>query len=456
MTSGGVRFARPIGAAFVAAVLGYAGWAAFTGDGRFIPLRVGYGLDSALYIRAARSPVWSFDFLATPNGGPFLFLLLAKLCLRNLRTIVVVQSLLSGAAWLFLAHTVAMLLRETWVRVAAFCVILLVALSPAVLVWNATIATESLAVSLMVVAISLSMRVATGVGTRSFVALLVVLIALACTRDTNVLLVLVIAAGAAVVVVARPLVRRRALAMVAVCALAAGVNIGLANKAQRWYYPLTETISVRVLGSPMATDYFVAHGMPYDASVRELHANYLKNIDDLKTSPRYGPFRRWVFEHGRSTYAGFLARHPGWVIGKPFADRERLFAPELPYGRLYHDEPRGAFRAIGAIAFPGNAVLVEAWMGAALVAALVVGRRRDRRRALVVVGVVAGLVVPAFLTAWHGDVYEVDRHSLSAAVQLRIVLWVVAAITVDSALNRSETAGRTRRPRAEAPTRRKR
>ena len=36
--------------------------------------------------------MWSLKFLATPNCAPFLFSLLAKLCLRNLRAIVLVQS----------------------------------------------------------------------------------------------------------------------------------------------------------------------------------------------------------------------------------------------------------------------------------------------------------------------------------------------------------------------------
>src|SRR5258708_2239224 len=229
--------------------MGYATWAAFTGHGRFQPLRVGYGPDSAVYMRAARSPVWSFKFLATPDGGPFLFLLLAKLCLRNLRAIVMVQSVASAAAWLFLAHTIASLLRDRWVRTAAFVVTLLVALSPAVLVWNATIATESIAVSLLVVAIALALRIANGSDSRSFVALLVVLAALACTRDTNDVLLITIALVALIVVVVRPSLRRRALALLVTCVLAAGINLGLAAKAHRWYHPLTETIAVRILGS---------------------------------------------------------------------------------------------------------------------------------------------------------------------------------------------------------------
>lgn len=441
--------AGPLGALFVATILGYGIWAAFTGHGAFSSLRVGYGPDSVLYLRAARSPVWSTEFLATPDGGPFLFLLLAKLCLRNLRAIVLVQSLLAAAAWLFLSDTVGTLLHEPWVRSSGFVAVLLIALSPSVLLWNATIATESLAISLLVIGIALWLRVATGAGRGAFVALLLVLVALACTRDTNEMLLLVIALFAGVVAVGRPSLRRRALAMVAVCVVAAGVNIGLATKAHRWYHPLNETIAVRILGSTMATDYFVAHGMPYDAPVRALHEPYA-NLGAVDVAPQYAPFRAWVRNRGRSTYARFLLSHPGWDIGKPFADRRRLLAPHLPYGVLYHDEPRGVFRVIGAIAFPGNIVLVEVWTGTALIAATVLWRRRDRRPTLTAVGVAAVLVVPAFLAAWHGDAREADRHSLSAAVQLRIVLWIITLVALDVIATQFRGHGRARLPHEEA------
>jgi hypothetical protein len=435
----------PLGAAFVATILGFAIWAAYTGRGAFTSLRVGYGSDSVFYIHAARAPVWTWRFLATPNGGPFLFLVLAKLCLRNLRAIVLVQSALAAGAWLFLAHTVATLLHRRWLRLTAFAVMLLVGLSPSVIVWNATIATEALALSLLVVAIALSLRVATGAGPKSFAALLAVLVALACTRDTNDLLLLLIAVPVAVVALARPSVRRRALVLVVVCVVAGGVNLGLAAKAQRWYHPLTETIALRVLGSETATDYFVAHGMPYDQPVRDLHSNYLGNLWDVYTGARFQTFDRWVLDHGRSTYAHFLASHPGWTFGKPFADRKRVLAPALPYGVLYHDNPQGGFRVIGAIAFPGNLVLVEVWIGAALVAAVALWRRRRRRSALIAIGASALLVVAGFLAAWHGDALEIERHSLGAAVQLRLVLWVVTLLAADAGLGRS-------RPSGEAPS----
>ena len=443
-----------IATVFTATIVGYGCWAAFTGHGRITPLRIGYGPDSALYVRAARAPLWSAEFLATPHGGPFLYLVVAKLCLRDLRAIVVVQSLIAAAAWVFLARCVSGLLSDPLVRTAGFVVMLLIALSPPVLLWNAVISTESLAVSLLALAVALWLRVATGGDQKSIFLLVVVLIALACTRDTNAYLLLAIGVLAAAVAVARGHLRRRAIVMAVACLLGAILTIGLSNHARRWYYPVSETITLRIMGSPMATKYFVAHGMPEEARLQIEHDTYAGLPHALASGPEYRAFQVWVLNHGRSTYTTFLATHPGWDLGKPFADRRRFLAPSLlQYGAAYDIEPQGLFRALGALGFPGSVVLVEVWAAGAVLAAVAFARTRTRRPLVTAIAVTSGLAIVSFVLSWHGDALETDRHSLSAAVELRIALWVVAAITLDLAATRirsrkcqaPDTRGRVRR-----------
>ncbi|MDQ1466241.1 MAG: hypothetical protein QOH10_656, partial [Actinomycetota bacterium] len=245
-----IPFSAPAAVVFAAVVMGYAAWAAFTGVGQFRAVRVGFGTDSGHYIAAAKAPVWSMKFLATPNGAPFLFPLLAKVCLRNLRVIVLVQSAIAAAAWIFLASTVASRLRVPAARVFGFVSLLLLALSPPVLLWNSFIATESLSISLLCIAIALGIRLAGGdVGRRDFAAFVVVLVALACTRDTYAVVLLVVAVLAALVALVRRGVRRRGALVAVVCVVAALGNVALSNHAGRWFDPLDETIAVRLLGS---------------------------------------------------------------------------------------------------------------------------------------------------------------------------------------------------------------
>lgn len=191
------------------------------------------------YLRAAGHPVWSTELLAGRRNGPFGFILFVKLLAQNLRLIVIVQSAIAAAAWLLLAQAVAELLETAWVRLVGFVVILLVALSPTVLLWNVTISTESLAVSLLAAALAFWIR-------RSYVALTVALVGLACVRDTNAYL-LALVALIGFVSALTPSARRRGVAIGCVCIVGAGVNLVLAQHAQRWYDPLSDIVALRVV-----------------------------------------------------------------------------------------------------------------------------------------------------------------------------------------------------------------
>jgi hypothetical protein len=460
-----IPFWIPIGVIVTLVMMTYAVWAAFTGTGRFptvlpgqtaptgtVGIRVGYGVDSAYYIAAAKAPVWSMKFLATPNGAPFLFPLLAKLCLRNLRAIVLVESGLAAAAWLFLAYTVGSRMRRPAARTFAFTALLLLAISPPILIWNVFIATESLAISLLCVAIALFIRLVGGTGGRhDFAAFVVVLAALACTRDTYAAVLLVIAVIAGLVGLFKGDLRRRAAIVVVVCVIAGVGNAALSNHAGRWFDPLDETIAARLLGSHEATRYFVDHGMPDNAAVRALHKHFaiVFLAHDVTYGKEYASYRKWLLDKGRGTYTGFLLTHPWYDISEPFDDRQTLLTPNLrDYARLYYTEPRGAFIYVGKAGMPQSETAMVVWIGAALVAALVLWRVRRDRMLLIATGTVAFLVIPQFMVAWHGDALELDRHIISAAVQLRIVLWIVTAMAFDAVLD-----WRWRRAHPAAPSR---
>src|SRR6185437_8948661 len=105
---------------------------------------------------------------------------------------------------------VAQRLRQPMVRTFAFTVILLLALSPQVLIWNVSVATESLSISLLALATGLFVRVMGGRSTRrDYVGLVVVLALLACTRDSYATFILVVAAIAVILGIVRRSVRAR-------------------------------------------------------------------------------------------------------------------------------------------------------------------------------------------------------------------------------------------------------
>ncbi len=431
------RVAVGVIGAFVALEVGYAIWVALIAHGRLGP-RVGYGPDSILYLTAARAPLWSHKFYAGPGG--FGFLLLAKACARNLRAIVIVQSVLAVGAWTFLATTVSGLLRSAAARWVVLVGILGVALSPGVLQWNALITTESLSMSTLGVVLAVGLRVASGGSRRDVGWFVGALAAFAFTRDTNALVV----GGLAVVAFAcaiRPAIRIRAV-VIGVAGIAfAFTATSLANAADppRWYWPVAETTAVRLLADPGATRYLVAHDFPFDDQMRTLPERYIYIYDPVRTGKDFAAFRHWVRIDGRRVYLDYLVSHPGWALRKPFDDRDAFFNSSVieVYSKVYKNRPGGPFTVIGGVAAPHPAVVTEVWAVMAVIALAALFRRRSARRALPGALVLAGVfAIAGYYAAWHGDALEVYRHALSAAVELRLTLWIITALAVDAVLTR--------------------
>jgi hypothetical protein len=109
------------------------------------------------------------------------------------------------------------------------------------------------------------------------------------------------------------------------------------------------------------------------------------------------------------------------------------------YSSTFHDEPRGVFRVLGTVGFPGSQALVEAWLVAAIVGGAVLARRREVRGRLGACAVIGVLAIAEFFISWHGDVFEIDRHALSSAVALRVVLLVVSALALDGLIRSRRT-----------------
>jgi hypothetical protein len=424
-------------AAFVVLELGFAAWAALFAHGRFGP-RVGYGPDSALYLSAAHAPVWSRRFLAGP--GAFMFPLLAKLCLRNLRAIVLVQTLVAVGAWSFLASVASGIMRSTVARWVALLGILGLGLAPGVMQWNAMITTESLSMSTLCVVIACGIRLVQRGTWRELAWFLAALAAFAFTRDTNALVVGAIGVLALGFTLRSELRARASAIAFAGIALALGA-MALSNAAEppRWYWPMAETTAVRLLADPEATRYLVDHDFPWDAQMATLPQRYIYLYDEVRTGSSFTAFRTWVDRDARRVYLRFLASHPGWALREPFNERDALFAVRdvEVYGRVYGNRPGGPFAAVGSVAAPRSPAVVELWAAASAVALVVLaGRRRVRRSLAAALGLIGVLAVAGYYAAWYGDALELNRHALSAAVQLLVACWIVTALVVDAVADR--------------------
>jgi hypothetical protein len=266
-----------------------------------------------------------------------------------------------------------------------------------------------------------------------FVAALAVF---AFTRDTNAVLV----GGLAIVAIGCAF--RRAWRVPALVIGASGLALALgasalANAADppRWYWPVAETTAVRLLDDPAATRYLVDHGFPWDAQMHTLPQRYVYISDEVTAGSDFAAFRHWVRVDGRRVYGKFLLTHPGWTLRKPFDARDAFFdlGTVEVYGRVYRNRPGGLFTVVGTVGAPRPPGLTEAWtVAAACALALLAWRRRVRPALAGAVALIGSFAIVGYYAAWHGDALEVYRHALSAAVQLRVTLWIVTALVVDA------------------------
>ena len=426
------RAAVAVIGAFASFELGYAIWAAFD-----LHHRIGFGPDSALYIAAAREPVWSRGFYAGPGG--FGFLLIAKVSARNLPAIVLLQSAIAVGAWTFLAITVTGIVRSNVARWFGLVSILGVGLAGGVLQWNAFISTECISMSALCLVLACGLRLVERGSWRDVTWFVVALALFGYTRDTNALLVGVLAFVALASAV-RPTVRARGLVIGAACIVLALSATSLSNAADppRWYWPIAETTAMRMLADPGAAKYIEKAGFPIDAQTRSLPKTYIYAVAKVRHDASFRPFREWVRVHGRSTYLHYLASHPGWALRKPFNERDALFNVGVVevYGKVYRDLPGAPVRAVGAVATPHSGLLTEIWTLAAAVAlGLMFWKRSVPRRLLGVAALGIVFAVLGYYAAWYGDVLEVYRHSMSAAVQLRLALWIVTVLAIDAVIS---------------------
>ncbi len=411
-------------------------------------LHVILGSDSGTYVTGAGLSIFSKAFYEAP--GPFGFLVLFKLVARNVRALVIAQTLISIAAWIGLALSVQSAMRTNVAKLVGFAGVIATGLAPAFVMYDVAVATESLAISLGCVVLALAVRLAVRADRLTIIAFVVAFAAAAFTHDADALLaggVGVVALLALAVPRWRAAHMRQLLVVGIVLVVVGGVETELSNAARRWYWPTAETLTYRVAGTPAGYKWLVAHGMPNDGSVHLLQSQgyFLAYQGFQNDDPPYHALRHWLDVKGRSTYTRYLLTHPGYVLFEPRHSLADQFTPNVAaLATAQHIRPDPVIRAIGAVGLPGFRIT----MGWALLAMLALvwalwaerGKWPEHRRIGYTILFMAVIVIPHALAVFHGDVFELGRHSISVALQARVVVWAATAFALDAVLLRRRSA----------------
>ena len=353
------------------------------------------------------------------------------------------QEIVSVAAWLFLAFVVFRTLERRAVKYVGFSLVLAFSLVPAIAVWDGALLSESLSVSLGALLVGTMLLFAQSPSWPRAAAVLVAAFLLAGTRSTNGYLTpfLLIPLAAAAAGRARwPAVA------VAVCSLAIAGFTHASVNVRQWQVSLGEITAGRILHSPSATSYFIAHGMPYRPSLEQQlwnaeHRPPVTNyMERYETDPTLTWFFPWFNAHFRSVYAGYLLSHPGPALVDPIRDLPSLVSASSSTHDL-QGVPLGIYAAQGyrdplpswlARAFyPSSWRLLLAWSVVVFVLLLGLAVNGVARRVWLVPAIMLLSTLPHAAIIWDGSATSLGRHALLLAIYVRLGLILASLYVVD-------------------------
>jgi hypothetical protein len=407
--------------------------------------------DSRAFVASAESSWASLRLWAGPRTAA----VPAVLKLAGDGGYVPVQAAVAVVCWATLAAVVAGAVGERGARWLAAGAVVVFSLTTPVVMWERSVLSESLAVSLTALVAAAVVRLVEDVTLRRVAALLAALALWLTTRDTH---AVVAAVGAVAVAVGllvdelwwrwhRPLgpgapaVRpgapaRRALGVLALGAAGlSGVSALAADHGERQAYPMRNVFEVRVLPYQDRVRWFAAHGMPHageflgpDARRAHVEPGQAQVVAVPDDDPVLQDWLAWVRDDGRSAYARFVVTHPLYLVAEPLRSPERAFNNAEGDRAFYAPVDQRSLPLVDGFALPTVVVVVLGGM----VAGWAVGRRM--LPPLVAAGaVVALLAVPHGVAAWHSDGMETARHLVVPALQLHlgVLLMVVGALAAE-------------------------
>lgn len=437
--------------------------------------------DSEDYLATSESAWWSLDLWGGPRppGMPVLLKLVGGEGqeLRFLR----VQAVIAGLCWAVLAIEVARRFLGRRVRAVVGGCVLGLSLAAQITMWDRSVLSESLALSVMALALAMLLRFArrpTWVSAAAVVGALGLWMA---TRDTHAWVVL---AGVVTGLIAwwaglwrrdrrerrerddqgdhgdqgedgeryepgagdepeRSLLRAGPVfAGVAAVLAIAVLTMWSSAHGERSQFPLRNVYEVRVLPYPDRVEWFGDHGMPQaeafvDGTRPPAERPGLSPVTYVaEGDPAFQEWSQWVESQGASAYMWWLVTHPWYLASEPLQDPERTFNNAEGDRSFYAAVDQRVVPLMEEIFLPSRPLAIVL---AGLV--IVLGLRRGLGRSpLFAVG--AGtvlLALPHATLSWHSDGMEAARHLIVPVIQLHVGTLLLLAALAAYLLRRPET-----------------
>ncbi|TML17538.1 MAG: hypothetical protein E6G39_04450 [Actinobacteria bacterium] len=415
--------------------------------------------DSATYRATPGGPSLTFVSLTGHAVRPWVVPLFYKILPSdNLRAGA--QVAISIVAWLVLAATITVSLRHKWVRGFAFVVVLAISCTTPVLNWDRAILSESLSISLVVLALAAWIRFVRKPTRANSVA---VVVSSGLWMFTKLGLFPLVAIAALIIAVTGVRAGQRGLRVAVVVGLAfACIWVASTTSATDKAYRVVDGMSTSefdnlfamrlrfsILNDPSQLAWYRAHGMP-DPSGLQPYVRTSPSDDGYDTWTAFlsaysarTDLATWVENKGRGVFLRYVITHPRQTTADFIHDLPYILDPprhEIVYAADVRDVLPTAVQSL-LFETASEEVPTPAGLGdigllfAAFVVLAIVARRRAVDRSMVAVAVVGfALAVLGAALGWIVSPAEIARHAVPEAVLIRATLWFGIFLLADALL----------------------
>ena len=395
--------------------------------------RVKSTADTTAYMRISQEPVFSREFLA--GSRPLLFPLVLKLFGQDAERVVWAQGVFSILSWSILAVALASSLRTDILKIGAACFILLLSLYQYIIGWDSVLLTESLSLSLMALLVAGWLWLMQGWRWTKVVLILVAAFLWSLCRDTNAWMLLMIA-GVLLVLLIFGIINKKYLVFIAAFGIMFYLSNLSADLGNRWVFPFQNVLGRRLLPNTQAVDHLASCGMPVSPNLMGLAGEFANGQDRaFYNDPALESYRSWLVESGKSCYIRWLLSDPLQSFGQPMSEFDVLVGMQKiqPFLFSRRFSPVLPARVEATLTLRQQSTLVFILASSLAVLALLT-RAMRRNRAWWVAIVLTALVFPHFFIVWHGDVLGIERHAVSAGIQLYLGMWILLLLASDDLL----------------------
>jgi hypothetical protein len=357
---------------------------------------------------------------------------------RSSHLIVLGQTAAYCAAFAVLCVTVHQLIRTRLIANVAVVLLALIAIQARFALWNTQILSESLGISLGIMAIAMWGRVALGPTARRVTWAWGWTIVWLLERDAHTVPIAAVVVPASVVLALTvrslaPDARRRLLMGSVIALVACGYVYRAQQVTKRNQYPFDNNVGLRILPSPSLRAWFVAGGMPLDASLAERRGHSAFDDDRrFVNDPSLARYRRWAEGPGSRRLAlSLVVRARDWdhLLGK---ELRNILADDYQAYDGYGVNHRLPGRLPWQLGGPGTPMGLMTWLLLATIILAAAAIFSSRLHPIVFAFGGLLVVLVDIYCSYVGDALEVNRHLAGPLSRLSVMLVIAIAVGYDA------------------------